>query len=81
MAYEQRDNSGSLFKNHKKTADNSPDLTGSITVAGVQYYLSGWRKTSSKGVQFVSLAVKEKDGGGGIKRDDDDLIPFAPEWR
>jgi len=58
MAY---DNSGSLFKNDRKESEKHPDYKGSINVNGVDYWLSAWIKTSTKGTKFMSLSVKPKE--------------------
>lgn len=60
MAYEQRDNSGSMFKNDRKEKDTHPDRTGTAMIDGVMYYVSGWIKQGAKG-QFLSLAFKRKE--------------------
>jgi hypothetical protein len=61
MAYELRDNSGSLFLNSKKEKETHPDRTGTAMIDGVTYYVSGWLKTSQSGQKFLSLAFKRKD--------------------
>ena len=61
MAYEQRDNSGSLFKNDKKESDNHPDYNGSAMVNGTEMWMSAWLKTSSNGKKFMSFSFKPKD--------------------
>jgi hypothetical protein len=89
MAYEQRNNTGSLFKNEKRETDKHPTHTGSLIVDGVAYWLSAWVKESQSGTKFFSLAVKPKDGGAGSAKqtpqqaarapanaDMDDEIPF-----
>lgn len=93
MAYEQKDNSGSLFKNQKKTTDNHPDRTGSALIDGVSYWVSGWVKQDKNGNPWMSLAFKRKEeaakpapqpaqGAAPRRRNDmDDEIPFAPEFR
>jgi uncharacterized protein (DUF736 family) len=60
--YEKRDNSGALFKNDKK-GDNekAPDYKGQGTIDGGDYWFAGWRKTSEKGTQYLSLAFTVKD--------------------
>ncbi len=58
--YEQQNMSGSLFKNHKREKDTHPNLTGTITIDGKAFYLSGWTKESAKG-KWISLQAKPKD--------------------
>jgi len=53
------DNSGALFKNSKKEKESQPDLTGKITINGVEYSLSGWGNTSKSGTEYISIKVSE----------------------
>lgn len=57
--YEQRDNSGSLFGNNRKTQDNHPDRTGKAMIGGVMYWVNAWEKTTRDGKQWFSLSFKE----------------------
>lgn len=54
-------NRGALFKNDDKQADNHPDYRGKINVAGTDYWLDAWIKTSKAGNKFMSLSVKPKE--------------------
>ena len=83
MAYEQRDDSGSLFKNSEKTAANPnwADYQGKLMVDGKLYYLSAWLKESAGGVKFMSLATKPVETQAaavpaGPSEVDSDDIPF-----
>ena len=61
MAYEQRDNSGSLFKNDKKQeGDNKPNYTGQVTINGVEMWISAWLKDGQNG-KWMSLSFKPKE--------------------
>lgn len=64
MTYEQRDNSGSLFKNDRKEQDNHPDYTGSCKIQGREYYISAWVK-EGRGKKFFSFSFKPKQAPGG----------------
>lgn len=60
MAYEQKPNSGSLFKNDKKTSDKHPEYTGTWKDAdGKEWQLAAWVKEGKKG-KFFSLSASEK---------------------
>ena len=58
MTYDNT-NSGALFKNDKKT-EKHPDYRGDINVGGQEFWISGWMKTSKKGIPYMSLSVSEK---------------------
>jgi len=59
MAYQQNDNSGSLFRNEKKVAPNQPDYEGSATINGTYMRIAAWIKTSKEGRTYMSLAFNE----------------------
>ena len=84
MAWEQRDNSGSLFKNEDKTEDKHPHAKGTALIGGVEYWVSAWTKEGKNG-RFQSLAFKPKEeakaNSEARKRmekavDDDSDLPF-----
>ena len=57
---EQKNNSGALFSNKKQDAKpNAPDYTGSITIDGKKFILSGWVNKSKEGKSYLRLLVAE----------------------
>lgn len=52
---------GRLFRNSYKNTDNQPDFRGEVTLEGVEYKISGWSRTSSKGGDYISLSLTSKD--------------------
>jgi hypothetical protein len=81
--FEQRDNSGILFKNDKKTKETQPDYKGSAMIDGKEYWMSSWFKTGKNG-KFMSFAFElKKEGAENSKSskkeekyDDSDSMPF-----
>jgi hypothetical protein len=85
------ENSGIISRNKEKDDEhpNWPDLKGSATVGGDEYWVSGWAKENDRG-KYFSLSFQPKDKGkgggrssGGSKPDrrqeppkDDGGIPF-----
>lgn len=64
MSYQQKDNSGALFKNEDKQEDTHADYRGSITVAGVDYFIDAWVNVAQSGRKYFGLRVKEKQQQG-----------------
>jgi hypothetical protein len=80
MAYKQKPNSGTLFKNERKTATNHPDYTGNWKDGkGNEWNLAAWVKNGKKG-KFLSLSATEKKEGPGAYKPEpmiiDDDLPF-----
>jgi hypothetical protein len=82
-------NSGSLFKNDRKSEERQADQTGSGEItcphcgAVTEMWISGWFRTARKtGNRFLSLAFQAKDASPKKRtmdppaNFDDDNIPF-----
>tara|TARA_S200002703_G_scaffold118308_1_gene103962 strand:+ start:3558 stop:3824 length:267 start_codon:yes stop_codon:yes gene_type:complete len=88
MAYEQKNNTGSLFRNEKKETENHPDYNGSMLIDGTEYWISGWINTAkSSGKKYFGLSFKKKEAAPGkpalsglvehiAESPDDDDVPF-----
>ena len=61
MGYEQKPNTGSLFKNDKKETDSHPAYKGSALVDGQEYWLSAWINETKDGNRYMKLAFKAKE--------------------
>jgi len=83
MAYEQNNNSGSIFKNTYKKLDKQPDYTGTAKIDDVEYKIAAWIKVKKDGSKFFSCSFQKADDrlNGGQRQeptsiDIDDDIPF-----
>jgi hypothetical protein len=63
MAYELKENSGSLFPNDKGDNPNRPDLKGQCLIDGIEFWVSAWKKEGN-GKKFLSLSFTPKEQAG-----------------
>lgn len=56
---EQKNNTGAIFKNDKKTAENQPDYRGKMMVDGKEWEISLWVRESAAGNKYMSAAIRE----------------------
>ncbi len=65
MAYQPKDNTGSLFKNDKKETDSHPNARGSALIDGVEYWVDAWtnevQSGDNAGQKYQALKFKRKD--------------------
>ena len=59
---EQKNNSGAIFRNEKKDKPNAPDYTGSVTIDGKKYAVSGWINKSKDGRNYLRLLTMPAGG-------------------
>jgi len=60
MSYENREGSGVLFSNTRKTKPNQPDWKGEVKINGVDMELVAWIKKGKNGYDFLSVSCKPK---------------------
>lgn len=75
MAYEQKDNSGTLGTNKRKSKDTHPSHSGQCVIEGKAYWVSAWVKEGPTG-KFFSLAFKPKEEKPKVEEEFDSEIPF-----
>jgi len=81
--YEQKPNTGVLFKNNRKEKESHPNSNGTALIDGKSYRISGWTKEKN-GEKYQSLsftlveAPKESAPAPASKsqKTDDDDLPF-----
>jgi len=73
MAFEQKPNTGAMFRNTQKKSDNHPDMRGNVHLDKtflinmmdkskgplVKISLSGWSNESAAGKKYLSLSASE----------------------
>jgi uncharacterized protein (DUF736 family) len=80
---ETKINTGAIFKNDNKKAENHPDYKGKVNVNGKDMEVALWLKTSAKGVKFLSRQVlvnrtcaKRNKTNKPIEQPANDDLPF-----
>lgn len=65
MSQYDNTNRGAMWRNQNKQSDTHPDLSGSINIEGVEYWISGWTKkeNSSPNAPVVSISIRPKEQG------------------
>jgi hypothetical protein len=79
--FQQKNDSGSLFRNEKRESDSYPEYRGDGIINGEAVWINAWVKESRKtGKKFFSLSFRPKqeriDRSRPLRDDLDDAIPF-----
>ncbi len=56
---ENKNNSGAIFKNSKKTNEKQPDYQGTVNVNGKEMQVSLWIKEAKNGNKYFSASFQE----------------------
>jgi hypothetical protein len=80
MAYEMRDNTGTLFNNDRKERDTQPDKLGRCLIDGFEYRVAVWKRVSKGGREYEAVAfTRVEDRVPTTKYEtpaDEDSLPF-----
>jgi|GEM_PF-4413674 len=56
---EQKNNSGTIFRNKKKETAQAPDCTGTATIEGKKYRIAAWSNKSKTGGSYLRVLFTE----------------------
>lgn len=58
--FKHKINTGSLFQNNNKKAENSPDWQGTFNIKDILFKVSGWNnKTKRDGTPYISCKINK----------------------
>jgi hypothetical protein len=75
---ETKNNSGSLFK-QKKDKPTQPDYTGTASIDGKQFRMSGWVNTSKSGMNYLRILFSEQQMQDLNTLSVQDQVPLTPQ--
>ncbi len=70
---------GLVFVNNNKFSDDSPDISGNVTIDNVSYKFYGRKKETKDGLPFTTMQLVETESMDNFHKntnDDDDKMPF-----
>lgn len=79
MAFEQKNNTFSLFENDKKGNDRRPDYSGKGLIDGEEMKIAIWKKVSKSGIPYLSGTVEKTEKTEPepeVAKETTDEIPF-----
>lgn len=56
---DNKENTGAIFKNKNKTAQNHPDYKGSVNANGKEMEIALWLRESKIGIKYFSVMLSE----------------------
>ena len=71
MAFQLKEDYGSLRKNDRKEKDAQPDYTGKINIGGSVMRLGAWKNTTNDGKTYLSIKLSEFQEQKGSSSDGD----------
>ena len=71
MAFQLKEDYGSLWPNENKSKDNQPDYTGKINIGGSVMRLGAWKNTTNDGKTYLSIKLSEFQEQKGSSSDGD----------
>ena len=77
MSFEQKPNTGAIFKNDDKKTDKHPDSTGQALIGGVDYWISGWWNDEPGKKPYFKLSFTPKNDMQTESRDTSPEPPTA----
>jgi uncharacterized protein (DUF736 family) len=76
MAYDQKDNAVSLFKNEERASEKHPHYSGKGLVDGKEWRVAMWKNTSKSGKVYLSLKFEEPRERVQATSTMEDDVPF-----
>ena len=76
---EQKNNSGTIFRNAKKETAQAPDYSGTATVGEKKYRIAGWINKSKTGSNYLRILFSEQQAQDLNESASQAQMPIQPQ--